>query len=96
MNNWVKLPLSAVPTEWRAVLEECSANFKAQWDGLIAARERATTLGDWKKVEQIDSEISQMMVVNTGEIGDRNIVGKIFGGPNGFAILSEDFLRACS
>ena len=96
MNCWVKMPLSAVPPEWLAVLAEHNANFKAAWEGLIAARAQAITLRDQKKVEQIDFEISQMMTGNNAEVGQGNCVGKIVGGPGGYAILSEEFLRACS
>src|SRR5882762_9150736 len=94
--NFVRLPLSGVPTEVRAALTECNANFKIQWDHLISARQDAMAIRNWSRIEGIDSEITQMMVVNDdGTVGQHNVVGKIVGGPNGYAILSEEFLRAC-
>jgi len=90
--NFVMLQLDSVPIGVRAALEECNANFKMQWDGLLLARQEAMAIRNWRRVEEIDSEISQIMVVNRGEVGQRNIVGKIVGGPNGYAIMSEDFL----
>jgi hypothetical protein len=90
--NFVMLLLDSVPIGVRAALEEYNANFKMQWDGLLSARQEAMAIRNWRRVEEIDSEISQMMVVNRGEVGQRNMVGKIVGGPNGYVILSEDFL----
>jgi hypothetical protein len=90
--NFVMLQLDSVPIAVRAALCEYNANFKIRWDGLLSARQEAMAIRNWRRVEEIDSEISQMMVVNRGEVGQRNIVGKIVGGPNGYAIVSEDFL----
>jgi hypothetical protein len=93
--NFVMLQLDSVPIGVRAALEEYNANFKMQWDGLLSARQEAMAFRNWRRVEEIDSEISQMMVVNRGEVGQRNIVGKIVGGPIGYVILSDEFLGAC-
>jgi hypothetical protein len=97
MHNFVKMPLSAVPVEWQTALAECEANFKVRWDGLISERTEAAALGDRKRIERIDFEISQMMAASNGEvgdkIGDKTIVGRIVGGPNGFAIFSDEFVN---
>ncbi len=93
--NFVILPPGAVPSEVRATLAECNANFKMRWDRLISARQEAMAIRNWTSVEGIDSEIAQMMVVNDGTVGHGNVVAKIIGGPNGYAMLSEEFLGAC-
>ena len=96
MNNWVRMPLNAVPPEWRGVLEEYNLNFTARWNGLISDRQDAVVSRDQSRIEEIDSEICQMMAGNNSELGQRNCVGKIVGGPGGFAILPEEFFHACS
>jgi len=89
--NFVRLPLGALPTEVRAALAECNANFTMRWDSLVSALQKAMAIRNWRMVERIDSKIAQMMVANGGTLG----LGNVVGGPNGYAILSEEFLRAC-
>jgi len=61
MSIFVRMPLSAVPLEWRAALAECNENFKIRWNELLSDRAQATVLGDTNKVERIDFELSRMM-----------------------------------